>query len=149
MQECIECYSEDNRVTPLLNPEECLENHTQYICGTCGRCICIDLDAKRSVQRWNFPFKSLDIARLYLRTADASKKACCGIYEIISSSGRKSFKIFACPEDLKDYLVKNRDKACTGGAPVYQRKQYMEFPGTQIRKLHYEEVKKYLSEMAK
>jgi len=34
-------YSDNNRITPLLNPMECLENHIQYICGTCGRCICI------------------------------------------------------------------------------------------------------------
>ena len=43
---CIECYSDNNRITPLLNPRECLENHTQYICGTCGRCVCIEHDKK-------------------------------------------------------------------------------------------------------
>ena len=54
---CKECYVEENRITPLLNPLECLKNHTQYICGTCGRCICIERDANRGLQRWNFPFK--------------------------------------------------------------------------------------------
>ena len=44
---CIECYIDENRITPLLNPIECLQNHTQYICGTCGRCICIEHDPKR------------------------------------------------------------------------------------------------------
>ena len=44
---CIECYSDNNRITPLLNPPDCLKNHTQYICGTCGRCICIENDPKR------------------------------------------------------------------------------------------------------
>lgn len=34
---CRECYVDESRKTPLLNPLECLENHTQYICGTCGR----------------------------------------------------------------------------------------------------------------
>ena len=53
MTECKECYSAHNRITPLLEPRNCLENHTQYICGTCGRCICIDRDEKRGVQRWN------------------------------------------------------------------------------------------------
>ena len=67
---CKECYSDNNRITPLLNPIECLENHTQYICGTCGRCIWIECDKKRGLQRWNFPFKSLEIAKLYLITAD-------------------------------------------------------------------------------
>lgn len=43
---CIECYSDNNRIIPLLHPRECLENHTQYICGACGRCICIEHDKK-------------------------------------------------------------------------------------------------------
>ena len=73
-QMCEECYSDKNRVTPLLKPVECLKNHTQYICGSCGRCICIEKDSIRGLQRWNFPFKSLDIAKLYLRTADFTYK---------------------------------------------------------------------------
>lgn len=64
---CMECYIDENRITPLLNPLDCLANHTQYICGTCGRCICIEHDPKRGLQRWNFPFKSLEIAKLYLK----------------------------------------------------------------------------------
>ena len=91
---CKECYVDQNRVTPLLNPVECLENHTQYICGTCGRCICIEYDPNRGLQRWNFPFKSLEIAKLYLRTADYSEKKPCGIYELKSENGRISYKIF-------------------------------------------------------
>ncbi len=31
---CMECYIDEKRMTPLLNPIECLQNHTQYICGT-------------------------------------------------------------------------------------------------------------------
>ena len=27
---CEECYSDENRITPLLNPLDYLENHTQY-----------------------------------------------------------------------------------------------------------------------
>lgn len=34
---CIECYIDENRITPLFNPIECLQNHTQYTCGTCER----------------------------------------------------------------------------------------------------------------
>ena len=86
---CKECYVNENRITPLLNPIDCLEHHTQYICGTCGRCICIDHDPKRGLQRWNFPFKSLEIAKLYLRTADYTEKQACGIYEIESINGKK------------------------------------------------------------
>ena len=48
--ECKECYSDKNRITPLLGARECLENHLQYVCGTCGRCICIDKDKIRGLQ---------------------------------------------------------------------------------------------------
>ncbi|WP_168198188.1 hypothetical protein [Crassaminicella thermophila] len=51
---CKECYSDNPRATPLINQEHCLKNHTQYICSTCGRCICIERDKKRGVQR-NLP----------------------------------------------------------------------------------------------
>ncbi len=147
--ECIECYSKDSRITPLLNPEDCLKNHTQYICGTCGRCICIDLDEKRKVQRWNFPFKTLEIAKLYLRTADASRKTACGIYEIRNKGGRKSFKIFASREELQEYLSKNKDKTCETMAPLFKKDSYQEFSKTQIRKLTADEAEKYLAERAK
>ena len=60
MKECEECYSINNRSTPILNPRDCLENHLQYICGTCGRCICVNRTEKSGLQRWNFPFKTLD-----------------------------------------------------------------------------------------
>lgn len=89
MRECPECYCHDPRATLLLNKEACLMEHTQYICGTCGRCICIEADSKRNLQRWNFPFKSLAIAQLYLRTADFTQQKSCGIYEILAASGRK------------------------------------------------------------
>ncbi|WP_347561593.1 hypothetical protein [Clostridium senegalense] len=28
---CKECYSNNSRVTPLLKPQHCLENHIQYV----------------------------------------------------------------------------------------------------------------------
>lgn len=144
--ECKECYSEIKRITPLLEPRNCLENHEQYICGTCGRCICIDKDEKRSVQRWNFPFKTLEIAKLYLRTADYSMKKQCGIYEICSSKGRKSYKIFEDVDDLKSYLQKNKDKKCEAMRPIYIREEYKEFPNTRVKFLEKDEIEKYLSE---
>lgn len=36
---CPECYSEDPRITPLRGVENCLLNHRQYTCSTCGRHI--------------------------------------------------------------------------------------------------------------
>lgn len=143
---CKECYVNQNRVTPLLNPLECLENHTQYICGTCGRCICIEYDPNRGLQRWNFPFKSLEIAKLYLRTADYTEKKPCGIYELKSENGRISYKIFASNEDLKLYLKKNKGKTCEKMASVFSVEEYQEFPNTQVRRLASGEIQKYMSE---
>ena len=146
MKMCKECYVNQNRVTPLLNPLECLENHTQYICGTCGRCICIEYNPNRGLQRWNFPFKSLEIAKLYLRTADYTEKKPCGIYELKSENGRISYKIFASNEDLKLYLKKNKGKTCEKMASVFSVEEYQEFPNTQVRKLTAEEVEIYMKE---
>lgn len=143
---CKECYVDKNRITPLLNPIECLKNHVQYICGTCGRCICIDHDPVRDLQRWNFPFKSLEIAKLYLRTADYTMKKSCGIYEIKSENGRFSYKIFEDGESLKTYLKRNKEKTCETMKPVFIVDEYREYKNTQVRKLTPEEVKKYMSE---
>ena len=143
---CKECYVDQNRVTPLLNPMECLKNHTQYICGTCGRCICIEYDPNRGLQRWNFPFKSLEIAKLYLRTADYTEKKACGIYELKSENGRISYKIFASNEDLKLYLKKNKGKTCEKMASVFSVEEYQEFPNTQVGRLTSGEIQKYMSE---
>ncbi|WP_343208670.1 hypothetical protein [Anaerolentibacter hominis] len=143
---CEECYTEQNRITPLLNPLDCLNNHTQYICGTCGRCICIEHDEKRGLQRWNFPFQSLEIAKLYLRTADYTEKTACGIYEIKGAKGRISYKIFRGRQELDAYLKKNRDKVCETMLPAYTAGEYREFPDTQVRRLTPEEAAKYMSE---
>ena len=143
---CEECYVDKNRITPLLNPLECLQHHTQYICGTCGRCICIEKDSKRGLQRWHFPFKSLEIAKLYLRSADYTMKKSCGIYELKSENGRISYKIFASNEDLKLYLKKNKGKTCEKMASVFSVEEYQEFPNTQVRKLTAEEVETYMAE---
>ena len=146
---CEECYATESRITPLLNPIDCLEHHTQYICGTCGRCICIDRDPKRSLQRWNFPFKSLEIAKLYVRTADYTEKKSCGIYEIENSKGKKSYKIFPSYEDVLAFLKRNKDKQCRQAAPLFTGGEYKEYPYTQVRKLTPAEVKQYMSEREK
>lgn len=143
---CEECYTRKNRITPLLNPLDCLKKHTQYICGTCGRCICIEHEPKRGLQRWNFPFKSLEIAKLYLRTADYSMKKSCGIYEIKSRNGRLSYKIFADNVELQLYLKKNEGKVCESMDSVYSVKEYREYANTQIRNLTSDEIQRYMSE---
>lgn len=109
-------------------------------------CICIEYDPNRGLQRWNFPFKSLEIAKLYLRTADYTEKRPCGIYELKSENGRISYKIFASNEDLKSYLKKNKGKTCEKMASVFSVEGYQEFSNTQVRKLTAEEVETYMKE---
>lgn len=89
---CRECYAENNRATPLLNPADCLRHHRQYVCNTCGRCICADVDEKGRF-RALFPFKSLAIAILYLRAAEVVWQKACGIYEIHNDKGGRAYKI--------------------------------------------------------
>lgn len=144
--ECIECYSKNHRITPLLGARNCLEHHLQYICGTCGRCICIEKDKVRGLQRWNFPFKSLEIAKLYLRTADYTTKQSCHIYEIESNNGRMIYKIFIDEEELKKYLEKNKNKRCKENKVLFTNKEYIEFPRTKVQYLSQEEVEQYLKE---
>lgn len=143
---CEECYSDESRITPLLKAADCLQNHTQYICGTCGRCICIEYDSKRGLQRWNFPFQNLEKAKLYLRTADYTLKVACGIYEIKSKNGRTSYKIFKDNCDLNIYLNKNGDKTCEQMEPVFSINRYREFPDTQKRRLTEDEINQYMLE---
>ena len=143
---CKECYIEQSRITPLLNPLECLENHVQYICGTCGRCICIERDPNRGLQRWNFPFKSLEIAKLYLHTADYTMKKSCGIYELKNVKCKVSYKIFASDEDLLDYLKKNNGKTCKIMKPIFIVKEYKEYANTEVRKLTSDEIQRYMLE---
>ena len=73
----------------------------------------------------------------------------CGIYELVNSKGRKSYKIFVSIDDLKIYLSKNRDKICELMKPIYIREKYEEFPNTKVKLLNEEEVERYLTEQSK
>lgn len=145
---CKECYSDNPRITPLMKSRECLENHIQYICSTCGRCICINQDKKRGLYRWNFPFKSLEVAKLYLKAAEVACNNSCGIYEIVGKNKRVCYKIFHNEEDLKVYLDKNRDKSCTGDKSVYESNLSNNTLVGEVRRLSKEEIDKYLKEQS-
>ncbi|GCF93199.1 hypothetical protein NRIC_10900 [Enterococcus florum] len=69
----------------------------------------------------------------------------CGIYEVISSTGRKSYKIFDSQQAFESYLSK-QNRTAARVQPVYQQAQFKNFPATQIRKLSTEEQRTYLQE---
>ena len=141
---CPECYAIDSRITPLLNPKECLLHHRQYICSTCGRCICADVDDKGKF-RALFPFKTLAIATLYLRAAEVIWEQACGIYEIEDTKGRKQYKIFPSVEALNDYLQQNKQKHCSL-QPLFTTPHYKDCSPEQLRRLSTEEVAIYMKE---
>ena len=74
-------------------------------------------------------------------------KKSCGIYEISSSKGRVSYKIFAGMEHLELFLKKNKDKICEKRTPVFTVEKYKEYPNTEVRKLTSKEIEKYMSEL--
>ena len=141
---CPECYAIDSRITPLLNPKECLLHHRQYICSTCGRCICADVDDKGKF-RALFPFKTLAIATLYLRAAEVIWEQACGIYEIEDIKGKKQYKIFPSVVELNDYLRQNKQKHCNL-QPLFTTPKYKDCTPEQLRKLSTEEVAIYMKE---
>lgn len=91
-------------------------------------------------------FKSFAITKLYLRTADYTTKQCCGIYEIVTKSGRTSYKIFVDDEQMQDYLRKNKDKKCTNQKALFRANEYKEYPNTQVRRLTRQEAEDYLNQ---
>jgi hypothetical protein len=119
--------------------------HPQYICSTCGRCICAESDSENRYRIKN-PFKSLEIAKLYLRAAEAIYEGPCGIYETMYSNGRILFKIFRTKEDMEAYLEKNTTQSCPSGRPLFKTPSYKPYRRAQIRKLGRAAVELYLKE---
>lgn len=143
---CPECYSEFSRITPILEPEKCLENHPQYVCQTCGRIIC--------AHRGKFPFKSLEIARLYLRPIEAQKGKQCSVYELQAHYAkmtkdrktRKVFKIFSDRQELEAYIKKSPNKIAVSKRPRFTADSYIPCSEDQLRNLGSAEIERYLSE---
>lgn len=142
---CKECYSENPRITPLNGARECLENHKQYICSKCGRIVCIDLGGERKA-RCFFPFKTNEIALLYLKCAEIITNSRCGIYELIYKRGDKRYKIFETENELNKFLEKHKDIKCENKTPVYINEKFAKISPEQVRYLTKDEVEKYLSE---
>ena len=142
---CKECYSENPRITPLKGAEDCLKNHLQYICSTCGRCICIGPKGAKKA-RCLMPFNSLELAKLYIKAAEIMNNDICGIYELIYRRGEKRYRIFKSHEELKKQLKINNNIRCENFKPVYISEKHIPVSDIQIRHLHSNEVKKYLDE---
>jgi hypothetical protein len=145
---CPECYSKFNRITPLIKPEECLRKHRQYICQTCGRYICaaVSVDKRGKKYRARFPFKTLEIAKLYLRSAEVIEESPCGIYELKDNKWRKLYKIFTDRTELENYLKNNTNKKSTSKNPLYMTPIYNQCSEKQLRKLTKKEIDIYLKE---
>ena len=142
--QCKECYSENNRITPLNGARECLENHKQYICSNCGRNICINIIGERKA-RCFFPFSSKDQALLYLKSAEIIMGTNCGIYELVFKSGKR-YKIFESENELNTFLDKNKNIKCENKKPVYKSKNVIKISSDQMKHLTKKEVEKYLLE---
>jgi hypothetical protein len=142
---CPECYSDEPRVTPIINPESCLTDHLQYVCSMCGRCVCVDLDTQNKY-RINFPFKSVEIAKLYLRSAEVIHNGPCEIYGIELANGTKLVKIYRDRQEMEADIKRNPMQSCPNPVPVFESKAYKPHKTAQVRHLTTEEVKRYLKE---
>jgi hypothetical protein len=142
---CQECYSEHPRITPLKGAQDCLTNHLQYICSTCGRVICIGPKGAKKA-RCLMPFGSLEQARLYLKAAETMLEDVCGIYELIYKRGDKRYRVFKNSDDLKAFLKRTPTVKCENYEPVHISSIYHPVSPDQIRHLTREEVQQYLSE---
>ena len=47
---------------------------------------------------------------------------------------------------LKEYLKKNSDKVCKEMALIFKMDKYIKYSGTEVRKLTFAEIEKYLDE---
>jgi hypothetical protein len=107
--------------------------------------VCIDSGGERKA-RCFFPFKSKEIALLYLKCAEIITNSCCGIYELVYKRGDKRYKIFETEEELNKFIGKNKDISLETKYPVYITKKYKPVSDKQIKHLTKDEVEKYITE---
>jgi hypothetical protein len=104
------------------------------------------VDKRGKKYRARFPFRSLEIAKLYLRSAEVIEGKPCGIYEVQDGNFRKSYKIFANKQELENYLKNNPHKKATSGNPLYMTSTYKQCPEKQLRRLTKKEIDIYLKQ---
>ena len=144
-EKCPECYSTNPRITPMLNPEECLRNHIQYRCSICGRLICIGVKGAKKA-RCLMPFDSIDKAVLYLKAAEIMMGKECAIYEYTDKFDKKRYRTFAYEKDWDKFVKSKKNIKPTENNPVYKSKEYNPISESQIIFLKESEVEKYLKE---
>ena len=145
MSECPECYSDRPRITPLINVAQCLKEHKQYICGTCGRAICVDkgINGKYRVM---LPFKTLRIAKYYLRAAEIVNNSTCEIYEFVDNEQRKFYMIFKDQKALNEYLAKNDRFTLSQRDPLLKSPLFRQFHPHQCRRMSENEINTYIGQ---
>jgi hypothetical protein len=124
---------------------ECLKEHTQYVCSKCGRAICIDKGVNGKY-RIALPFKTLRIAKYYLRAAEIVYNSICEIYEFEDDDNRKFYMIFKDHNERDEYLAKNKRFKLSQKDPLFTSPSFSPFDLHQCRRLSDKEIKHYLSE---
>ncbi len=128
---CPECYSEYPRITPFFALENCLKNHKQYKCRTCGRLVCIDKNTEISYfSKFNFK----EAARYLLRGGEAFFKEECAVFEK-RGNNNSYFQILPVYGNLS-----SKKPAC------FLPTTYRQAVKKQTGLLSEEEVKKYILE---
>ena len=107
---CKECYSDNLRITPLIKSRECLENHIQYICSTCGRCICINQDEKMyaaSVLKLPYLYYAQEKINEGLYQLDTTVKYVSEVNDFPGSYKPEGSGSLPKKEDNKEYSLKD------------------------------------------
>ena len=147
MTPCPECYSDRPRITPLLNLRPCLERHKQYVCGTCGRCICIAKDPARAAalavplqvgsRRPVVPARRRGQHGQAMRRLRGAKR--------IGPRFVQDIRLARRPRRLP---CAQSDKSCPRLEPLIEHKTFRAAKHADIRMLGSEEVERYLEEKA-
>ena len=143
---CPECYAKNPRSTPLRGAAECLAEHRQYICATCGRMICADVRGARRA-RCFMPFGSIDEARLYLRSAEVISGGPCAIWEFVYPNGDRRFRIFVSIDERNAFLSSNIKVHAVSDVPPVKTGEYHPPRRGQLRLVTKKEAEAYLALM--
>ncbi len=92
------------------------------------------------------PFKSAEIALLYLKCAEILTGKPCGIYELVYKRGDLRYRIFESGEALQTFLKKHPDVKHDRDEPIYRSKKHVPVQENQVHYLSKKEINTYLQE---